>query len=84
MNLRLSNQTTMVSACLNVANSPDYKSVWTGNPPADFGTDIVQLQTSYGAVIAKAALAEGATGGAADAKAVAESNLEEAAYVLAR
>ena len=84
MNLRLSNQTTMVSACLNVANSPDYKSVWTGNPPADFGTDMVQLQTSYGAVIAKAALAEGATGGAADAKAVAESNLEEAAYVLAR
>ena len=84
MNLRLSNQTTMVSACLNVANSPDYKSVWTGNPPADFAADLAQLQTDYGAVMAKAALAEGATRGAADAKAAAESNLEEAAYILTR
>ena len=74
----------MVGACITVANSTDYKPVWTGNPPADFGTDIVQLKTNYDAIMAKAALADGATGGAADAKALAESNLEDAAYVLAR
>ena len=74
----------MVGACITVAQSADYKPVWTGNPPADFGTDIVQLKTNYDAIMAKAALADGATGGAADAKALAESNLEDAAYVLAR
>ena len=84
MNLRLSNQTTMVGACLNIANSTDYKGIWTGNPPADFGTDMAQLQASYIAIAAKAALVDGATGGAADVKAAAESNLEDAAYVLAR
>ena len=84
MNLRLSNQTTMVGACITVAQSPDYKNVWLGNPPADFATELTQLQTDYGAVMAKAALADGATGGAADAKAAAESNLEDTAYVLAR
>lgn len=74
----------MVGACITVAQSSDYKSVWTGKDPADFGTDLAQLQTDYGATTAKAALAESATGGAADAKAAAETNLENAAYVLAR
>jgi hypothetical protein len=84
MNLRIQNQLNMVGACITVANSSDYKSVWNGNPPADFGPDLVQLATDYGAITAKAAQAEAATGGAADAKAVAESALEDAAYVLAR
>lgn len=74
----------MVGACLNVANSSDYQSVWTGQEPADFAIDLGQLQTDYGAATAKAALAAGAIGGAADAKAVAEANLEDAAFVLAR
>lgn len=84
MNLRLQNQFNMVGACITVAQSPDYKPVWNGKPPADFGTDIAQLQIDYGAVTAKAAQADGATGGAADAKAVAEAALEDAAYILAR
>jgi hypothetical protein len=84
MNIRLQNQLNMVGACINVANSTDYKPVWTGNPPADFAADLTQLQADYGAVTAKAAQADGATGGAADAKAVAETALEDAAYVLAR
>ena len=74
----------MVGSCLTVAQSSDYKPAWNGQPPADFGTDIVQLATDYGAVTAKAAQADGATGGAADAKAVAETALEDAAFVLAR
>lgn len=84
MNIRLSNQTNMVGACLNVANSKDYQSVWTGKEPADFATDLTRLQTDYGAVTQKAARAEGATGGAGDAKAQAETNLEDAAHILAR
>lgn len=84
MNLRLQNQLNMIGACINVAQSPDYNPVWNGKEPADFGADLTQLQTDYGAVTGKAAQADAATGGAADAKAVAETALEDAAYVLAR
>ncbi len=45
---------------------------------------MTKLQTDYGAVTAKAAQADAAIGGAADAKSVAETTLEDAAYVLAR
>ena len=84
MNIRLSNQTNMVGACLNVANSTDHKSTWSGKEPAAFGTDLAQLQTNYAAVTPKAAQAEAATGGAGDAKAQAESTLEDAAHIVAR
>ena len=84
MNLRIQNQLNMVGACITVAQSSDYKPVWNGKPPADFGTDMATLQTNYGDITAKAAQADAATGGATDAKAVAETNLEEAAFVLAR
>jgi len=84
MNLRLQNQLNMVGACITVAQSSDYKPVWDGNPPTDFGADMTDLQTDYGAITAKAAQADAATGGAADAKSVAETVLEDAAFVLAR
>ena len=84
MNLRISNQLNMVVACITVANTPDYKPVWNGKDPADFGTDMAKLQTDYGAVAAKAAQADSATGGGGDAKSAAETVFEEAAYVLAR
>jgi hypothetical protein len=84
MNIRLTNQINMVGACINVATSKDYVTVWTGNPPADFTTDLGQLQTDYGSVTAKAALADAASGGAGDAKAQAETALEDAAFILAR
>ncbi|HZL77240.1 MAG TPA: hypothetical protein VFC17_00120 [Candidatus Limnocylindrales bacterium] len=84
MQIRLSNQINMVGACINVANSTTNKPVWTGNPPADFTTDIASLQTGYAAVTQKAALAASATGGAGDAKSQAETALENAAYVLTR
>ena len=84
MNIRLTNQINMVGACINVANSKDYAGVWTGNPPTDFTTDFTQLQTDYASVTAKAALADGASGGAGDAKAQAETALEDAAFILAR
>ena len=84
MNLRLSNQLTMAGACLTVANSADYKAVWLGKEPAEFEADIARLGADYGAVISKSAQAEASGGGAADAKAVAEEALENAAHVLAR
>lgn len=74
----------MVGACLNVAQSTDHKSAWLGNPPEDFEEDLGGLQASYAAITAKAALAEAATGGGGDAKAVAEVALEDAAHVIAR
>ena len=74
----------MVGACITTANTPENKAVWNGNPPLDFTTDIATLKTDYTAVIQKAALADGASGGAGDAKAQAETALEDAAYLLAR
>ena len=84
MNIRLTNQINMVGACLTTANTPENKAVWNGNPPLDYTADIAKLQTGYTAVIQKAALADGATGGAGDAKAQAEAALEDAAFIIAR
>lgn len=84
MNSRLQNQLTMVGACITVANSAEHKPVWDGEEPADFDTDLALVATGYGALMAKAAQAEAAVGGAADTKAVAETALEDAAFVLAR
>jgi hypothetical protein len=84
MNSRIQNQLNMVGACITVANSTDYKLVWTGNPPADFGTDMATLQTNYGNVTVLAAQADAATGGGGDASSAAETALENAAFILAR
>ena len=84
MNIRLTNQINMVGACLTTANTNENKAVWNRNPPLDFTTDIAQLQSDYAAVIQKAALADGASGGAGDVKAQAETALEDAAFILAR
>ena len=85
MNSRLQNQLTMVGSCITLASSAEHKPVWFEKDPADFGTDIASLATAYGLVTAKAAQADAAAGGgAADAKAVAETTLEDIAYVLAR
>lgn len=84
MNSRLQNQLNMVGACINLAQSNDYQSIWKNQQPADFGTDLDTLANAYGAVTAKAAQVDAATGGASDAKAAAETVLEDAAYVLAR
>jgi len=78
------NQLNMVGASITVANSTDYKPVWTGNPPADFGTDMATLQTNYGNVTVLAAQADAATGGGGDASSAAETALENAAFILAR
>jgi len=84
MNIRLSNQLHSVDACLALAHSKDHVGTWTGQEPVAFTTYLAVLQSDYSTVMAKAALAESAGGGAADAKAVAESTLENCAYVLAR
>ena len=84
MNTRLQNHLNMIGACLTVAHSDPYPSVWTGQPPADFEADLATLATDYHAIVAKAALAETAVGGAADAKAEAETALEDAAFLLAQ
>jgi len=84
MNIRLTNQINMVGACITTANTPENTNVWHMHPPMDFGVDLATLTTGYVSVTAKAALADGASGGAGDAKAQSESALEDAAYVLTR
>ena len=74
----------MVGACLTVANDKNNQPVWQGQPPADFETDLTALGTGYEAVLQKDALADGATGGAGDAKSQAEIALENAAFIVAR
>lgn len=62
-----------MGACINVAQSSDYKPVWLNQDPLAFGEDRAQLGTDYAAVIGKAALAQAANSGAGDAKAAAET-----------
>lgn len=81
---RINNQLNMANTCFGIANSKDYVGVWTGNDPADFGVDLGLAQTKYAAILGKIALLEGTLGGGTDAKAAAETVLENAGYVLAR
>lgn len=84
MNLELTTQIKMVGACLTVANDKNNQPVWKSQPPADFEADLAALGVDYEAVLQKDALADGAAGGAGDAKAQAEAALEDAAFKLAR
>jgi hypothetical protein len=84
MNLELTGQIKMIGACLTVANDKTNQPVWQGQPPLDFETDLTALGVDYEAVLQQDALADGATGGAGDAKALAETILEDAAFKLAR
>jgi hypothetical protein len=83
MNLRTSNYLNMIKTCLDTANDEEHQPTWSGQPPTDFTTDIYDLGLKYNGAMAKAALAEGTPGGG-DQKALAETALENAAYVLAR
>ena len=84
MNDRATNQLNMIGTCVGLAQQTAHAAVWTGQPPLDFGTDFAKLKTDYTATNAAAATAYAATTGSADAKATAETALENAAYVLAR
>lgn len=84
MNDILTNQLNMVAACLNIADNSQFKPVWDGQPPLDFGTDLGQLKARYGETIGIAALAGAATTGGADAKDVAETLLENLGFQLCR
>jgi hypothetical protein len=84
MNLELTKDITMVAACIKLANDPNYISVWQGQPPEDFATDLGEVSAAYEAVLKKEALADAAAGGGGNAKAAAETVLENAAFKLAR
>ena len=84
MNDRITNQLNMVSACLTVADRPEYNAVWVGQPTLDFSADLSAIRGEYQGIITASALADAATTGPAAAKDIAETNLENAAYTLAR
>ena len=84
MKTTLQTQLDMVRTCVDLAQRSDHKPVWSGQIPTAFGKLLARVESEYGALTAKAVLAEAAKVGAADAKAVAETELEESAFVLAR
>jgi hypothetical protein len=73
---------TMVGTCLTVAESPEHRPVWDGQEPAEFKTDLAALKTKYQSAIRVASQAGSAITGAANAKAKAETALENAAIKL--
>jgi hypothetical protein len=84
MNSKVQNQIHMVGACIEVAQKPQHQPVWNGTEPAGFAAEFPQLVAKHAAVVAKAAHIDAVFGGAADAKSLAESTLEEAAFTVAR
>lgn len=84
MNIRLSNQLNMIGTCLRVAQSREYSSVWLGQEPRDFATDLSTVEIGYKIALGKAALADTSKGGASDARTQAETAVENTAHVLAR
>lgn len=84
MNDQITNQLDMVGTCLNVADKPENYAVWNGQPPLDFGTDLSAIRGEHQSIRALVVLADAATTGPADAKATAETTLENTAYLLAR
>ena len=81
---RITNQIDMIGACIALADKPEYIALWTGQQPADFESDLNTVRSEYGAIRSASSTAYASTTGAADAKAQAETGLEDAAYVLAR
>jgi len=81
---RITNQLDMVGTCLNVADRPENYAVWNAQPPLDFSGDLSPVRGEYQSIRAAAAIAYAATTGTTDAKATAETTLENAAYTLAR
>jgi hypothetical protein len=80
---RNTNRLNMIGACITVAESPEYRPVWDAQQN-DFADDLAALKTARQATLDLASDAGSATSGAADAKAAAETALENAAYTLAR
>jgi hypothetical protein len=83
MNDTLVNQLAMIGASITVAEDPQHRPVWENHPPLDFGTDLAGLKLAYAAATAIASQSGLTGGGAADAKDVAETELEEKAFQLA-
>lgn len=74
----------MVGTCLRVAQSREHSSVWLGQEPRDFSTDLSTVEIGYKVALGKAALADTSKGGASDPRTQAETALENTAHVLAR
>jgi hypothetical protein len=80
----LINRLAMIGAAITVAEDPQHRTVWENEPPLDFGTDLAALKLAYTGATGIASQAGVTGGGAADAKDVAETELEGKAYELAR
>lgn len=83
MNDVLNNRLRMVGACLLLADSPEHQAVWTGQPPVAFGLELASLKVAYAAAVELGSQASSTITGAAVQKDLAETTLENAAFVLA-
>ncbi len=83
MNNRNINHLTMINACLALTAKPEHRPVWEGQAPAAFAADLADLKTAVAETELITAQLGGALSGAADAKANAETMLENTAYLVA-
>ncbi len=83
MNDRNVNRLNMVNACLRLAESPEHRPVWDGKDPVAFTADFAALKAAAAETDVLAAQLGSIAAGAADAKAVAETALEDAAFLVA-
>ena len=84
MNDILTNRIDMIGVCINTADKTANSAVWNQLPHLDFVTDIAWVKQEYTDISAKAAIANAATTGPAEAKDLAETALENAAFTMAR
>lgn len=68
MKATLTNDFTMIGACISTADSPEHTPAWMGQPPEDFEPDFAQLKNGHAAALGIATLAGSVITGAAHAE----------------
>lgn len=84
MNDETINRLNMIGACLTLADLPESRAVWDGQPPLAFDEGYTTLAADYATALEISQEAGSDISGTTDAKANAERALEDLAYRLAR
>jgi hypothetical protein len=84
MNDETSNRLNMIGACLTLADKPESRAVWDGQPPLAFGEGYTALAADYATALETSMEVGSDITGTTDAKATAERTLEDLAYRMAR
>lgn len=84
MNDETINRLNMIGACLTLADRPESRAVWDGQPPLAFDEGYTALAADYATALETLQEAGTDITGTTDAKAAAERALEDLAYRMAR